>query len=335
MENTKNKEKEGVLENLVDLHQHLGFSSTPHFLWELAHEQGIRLEDKNYWDFIKRLSLSKNNSWEYYHHLFDLAQKIQSSPYAIEKAVHNAVSYGYRKSNISVLEIRFNPMRRNRGGEHDLDKIILAACVGFIKATLEYPVKGGIIIETDRRFPPQLNKILIDKAISFKKFGVIGIDLSGPENKNFSLKPLIKSFLKAKEAGLGITFHTGERNLEEMEEVIKEIKPHRIGHGVKAVNSKKILELLAENKIFLEICPTSNLSLKIVKNFSEMKKIINIFKKNNILFTINSDAPTLLKTNVKEEFLKLLKHKIISFEEIEFLIKTARKASFINLLSSN
>ncbi len=180
-------EIDDCLNNLTDFHQHLGFSSTPHFLWELAHEQGINIGEKDYWKFIESISINKKTSQKRYHHLFDVVQKIQSGPYAVEKSIYQAVSYSYRKANVATLEMRFNPMRRNRGGENDLDKIILAACVGLKKASLEYPVKTGLIIETDRRFDKKLNKILIYKALKFKNFGVVGLDLSGPENKNFKL----------------------------------------------------------------------------------------------------------------------------------------------------
>lgn len=322
---------DNLFNNLTDLHQHLGFSSTPHFLWELAHEQGIRIAQKNYWDFIEVLKIKKTTNQEEYHHLFDITQKIQSSPYAVEKSVHNAVSYSYRKANVTKIEIRFNPMRRNKAGEHDLDKIILAACVGMKKAELEYPVKGGLIIETDRRFSKELNEILIDKAILFKNFGVVGIDLSGPENKNFKINDLVKAYKKAQKEGLGLTFHTGETSSTlEMEEVISKIKPQRIGHGIKAASNKKIMEILAREKIVLEICPTSNLALKIIKNWQEVHRILTIFKKNGVLFTINSDAPTLLKTNVKEELKKLLKRGILTEQEIKQIKQIAKKATFIS-----
>lgn len=322
---------DNIFNDLTDLHQHLGFSSTPHFLWELAHEQGIKIAQKNYWDFIEAIKIKKTTTQEEYHHLFDITQKIQSSPYAVEKSVHQAISYSYRKAGVSQIEIRFNPMRRNKAGEHDLDKIILAACVGMKKAELEYPVKAGLIIETDRRFPKEFNEILINKAILFKNFGVVGIDLSGPENKNFKINELVQAYKKARQEGLGLTFHTGETSSTfEMEEVILKIKPQRIGHGIKAASNKKIMEMLAKEKIVLEICPSSNLALKIIKNWQEVAKILNIFKKNNVLFTINSDAPTLLNTNVKEEFKKLLKKQILTKEEIKKINQIAKKASFIS-----
>lgn len=319
-----------ILYDLVDLHQHLGFSSTPHFLWELAHEQGVKLDEKNYWKFIHSITITKTTNQQKYHRLFDITQKIQSGPYAVEKAVHSAVSYSYRKANITILELRFNPMRRNRAGEHDLDKIILAACVGLKKACLEYPVSAGLIIETDRRFNEEQNAILIDKAISFKKLGIVGIDLSGPENKNFRINKLVKYYKKARDADLGLTFHTGETSSSlEMEEVVSKIQPQRIGHGVKAINNKRLMNILEKKKIVLEICPSSNLALKIVENWEKVKEILGIFKKNGVLFTINSDAPTLINTNVKNEFIKLLDKKILNIQDVIRCKQIAKKFSFI------
>lgn len=321
-----------LFNNFTDLHQHLGFSSTPHFLWELAHDQGIKVIEKDYWKFIDAITIKKTTTQRQYHQLFDITQQIQSSPHAVEKAIHNAISYSYRKANVTTIEIRLNPMRRNKSGEHDLDKVILAACVGLKKACLEYPIKAGIIIETDRRFLQEHNEILIDKAILYKSFGVVGIDLSGPENKNFKINSLVKAYKKARFFGLGLTFHTGETSsTDEMEEVIRKIKPDRIGHGVKVVNEKKLMKIISEKKIVLEVCPSSNISTQIIKNWEEMKEVLSILKNNKILFTINSDCPTLINTNVKEEFMRLMKHGILTESEIVKIKKIAEKASFIRL----
>ena len=55
-----------VLKNLVDLHLHLGSATPPHNLWELAHEQGIRLEEKDYWKFIDSVTIKENTTYEKY-----------------------------------------------------------------------------------------------------------------------------------------------------------------------------------------------------------------------------------------------------------------------------
>lgn len=324
-------ELDRILTDLTDLHQHLGFSSTAHFLWELAHEQGIRLKEKNYWKFIDSITVKEKTSQKHYHALYDITQLIQSSPYAVEKAVHNAVSYSYRKSNITTIEIKLNPMRRNKGGEHDLDKIILSALYGMKKACLEYPVRAGILIELDRRFHKEQNEILVEKAIAYKSFGVVGIDLSGPETPQFKINDVVQLYDRAKRAGLGRTIHTGELPpVEEVEEVVRKIKPQRIGHGVRSVDSEKVMKLLAKHKIVLEVCPTSNITTGVAKDWDEIEKNINTLKKNNVLFTINSDSPTMIHTNVKDEFKKLYEKNILNVSDIVKINKIAKNSSFIN-----
>ena len=65
-----------------------------------------------------------------------------------------------------TLELRFNPMKRNRGGERDLDHIILAAVRG-LDSPAEYPqVRCGLILMMDRTFEPRQNEIVVEKAIA-------------------------------------------------------------------------------------------------------------------------------------------------------------------------
>ena len=52
--------------------------------------------------------------------------------------MYEVIGGAYRKNNVTGLELRFNPMKRNRGGEQDLDHIIAAAVRGMDRAVLEY-----------------------------------------------------------------------------------------------------------------------------------------------------------------------------------------------------
>lgn len=336
-------ELDNILQNLTELHVHLGSSSTPHFLWELAHEQGIRLPEKNYWKFIEYVTMARRISFEKYLRRIDipekdqaphwaLSHKIQSSPYAVERCVHQAISSSYRNAGVTTIEVRFNPMFRNRMGEHDLDKIILAAIYGMKKACLEYPVKAGLIFETDRQLSKQQHITIAQKAVNYKNMGVVGIDISGPNPDGFVIEDWIDAAQIAHEGGIGITLHTGEQTgVREMWSAVNKIKPHRIGHGIAAVKAHdaKLLKLLCDEQIVLEICPTSNVLTSIVKDWAEMKTIIRTLIEYKILFTINSDNPVLLDTNVKKEFTTLLEKNILSCEEVKRIISLARTASFI------
>jgi len=102
---------------LTELHVHLGAAVTPAIMWGIAHAQGIRLPTKDYWAFRKLITAHRRRSFQAYLDLFYWTELIQSSPTAIERSVYEVIGGAYRKNNITRLELRFNPMKRNRGGE--------------------------------------------------------------------------------------------------------------------------------------------------------------------------------------------------------------------------
>ena len=117
---------------LTELHVHLGAAVTPAIMWGIAHAQGIRLPTKDYWEFRDLITAGRRRrSFQAYLELFHWTELIQSSPIAVERSVYEVIGGAYRKNNVTRLELRFNPMKRNRGGEQDLDHIIAAALRGM------------------------------------------------------------------------------------------------------------------------------------------------------------------------------------------------------------
>jgi len=229
---------------IAELHCHLGGSVTPAIMWGIAHAQGIRLPSKDYWAFRKMITAGskRTRSFNGYLDLFHWTELIQSSPIAVERSVYEVVAGAYRKNHITTMELRFNPMKRNRNGEQDLDHIIAAAIRGADRAALEYPVKPGIILILDREFTLRQNEIIVEKAIAWASRGIVGIDIAGRESANFKVAEYKRMFRAARKVGLGITVHTGESGpVSEMLEVVKQLEPDRIGHGVKAAGDTKTM----------------------------------------------------------------------------------------------
>lgn len=319
----------------VELHAHLGSSVNPGILWSIAHRQGIKLPMKNYWEFEDMITMpegKKNKNLDDMHNnFFHWTELIQSSPEAILESVKSVFSGGYLKSNIVLHELRFNPMFRNRGGERDLDYIIMSAIWGMEQAILEHPqIKAGLILMIDRMQDLKQAQIIFEKAIKYKQRGVVGIDVGGAERKEFSMPAYKDLFKKCRDAGLGITVHTGEAgSLEEMKYVVEEIKPERIGHGIKAWKDKNLMKLLVDRGIVLEICPTSNLKNNVIKDFTEMKKIYRTLFEAGVKLTINTDGPEMYRTHLLKEQEVLMKNNIFSEKEILLFNKWAFEASFI------
>jgi adenosine deaminase len=202
-------------DGLAELHTHLGGAVAADILWSLAHEQGIALPVKDYWEFEGLVTVSDPRGvadLDALDAIYHWTELIQSSPLAVERSVHAAIGGAYRSQGITTLEVRFNPMKRNRGGERDLDHIILAAIRGLDRASLEYPqVRAGLILMMDRTFDAELNMIIVRKAVRWAPRGIVGVDIAGPRpgGRRYDYRQLVPHVETAREAGLGVTVQVG------------------------------------------------------------------------------------------------------------------------------
>jgi adenosine deaminase len=325
---------------LADLHIHVGGAVAPHVLWSIAHDQGFKLPVSDYWEFKELVSArpGKVRSLdEYLAVLHQWTERIQSSPQAMERSVYEVIGKEYRSSRVSLIELRFNPMKRNVGGERDLDHIIHAALRGMDRAVLEYGVRAGLIFCLAREFDHRLNEILVEKAIRYRRRGVVGIDLAGTERDALELKPKEVAryrslYERARSAGLKTTVHTGETagtGAEGVRAVVEALEPHRIGHGIRAAQDDRVMGLLRERGIVLEICPSSNLATRAVASLEELGGVLSRFWEHGVKFTINTDGPYLLDTNMRSEVKLLRDAQVLSDEQIDQALRWAREATFV------
>src|ERR671937_1233969 len=279
---------------LAELHTHLGASVASDILWSLAHEQGIALPVKDYWEFDRLVTIAdprRVDSLDALDQIYHWTELIQSSPLAVERSVHAAIGGAYRSQQITTLELRFNPMKRNRGGERDLDHIIMAAIRGVDRASLEYPqVRAGLILMMDRTFTREQNEVIVEKAIRYKARGIVGIDIAGPrpDGGRYRYAELAPLFETAREAGLGVTIHVGEEGgadgLAEIGEVVEHLRPERIGHGILAAQDEETMRLLRETETVLEICPTSNLLTGALPDENAVRDTVAAFVEHEVPF---------------------------------------------------
>jgi adenosine deaminase len=324
---------------LVDLHIHVGGAVAPHVLWAIAHDLGFKLPVKSYWDFCELVYADPrkvSSLGDYLDIMHNWTEKIQSSPSAIERSVYEIIGKEYRSSRVSLIELRFNPMKRNLEGERDLDYIIAAALRGMDRACLAYGIRAGLIFCLAREFEYGLNEIIVKKAEKYRSRGVIGIDLAGPEQHQTEFGEDVDRyrdlFARARAAGLGTTVHTGETShtgADGVIRVIDKLKPARIGHGIAAASSEEATRKLVENKVVLELCPSSNLRTHAVASLDEWRTIFAKFRAAGVRTTINTDGTYLLGTTLRKEFDLLLEHGILNNVEASRCIETARSATFL------
>jgi len=325
---------------LIDLHIHVGGAVAPHVLWSLAHSQGFKLPTKNYFEFVEMITArpeNVSNLDDYLSIMHTWTEKIQSSPMAIERSVYEVIGKEFRGSRVTQIELRFNPMKRNQDSTLDLDHIIHAALRGMDRATLEYGVRSGLIFCLAREFDHRLNAIILEKAIKYRHRGVVGIDLAGTETRALELDAdqvgaYQDLFQRAREAGLKTTVHTGETRgtgAEGVIAVVDRLRPHRIGHGIRAAYDEAAMRLLREQDVVLELCPTSNLHTHAVSGVDELKHIVQTFLDRGVKLTLNTDGPYLLETDMQSEVDLVERHEIMTPDQVDRALALAREYSFI------
>jgi adenosine deaminase len=324
---------------LAELHTHLGGSVASDIMWSLAHEQGIALPVKDFWEFDRLVTVSDPrgvDGLDALNEIYHWTELIQSSPLAVEQSVHGAIGGAYRSQGITTLELRFNPMKRNRGGERDLDHIILAAIRGLDRASIEYPqVRCGLILMMDRTFTQEQNAIIVEKAIRWASRGVVGIDIAGPRPRGArypyrELAPLVE---EARSAGLGVTIHVGEEGdehgLAEVREVVETLRPDRIGHGILAAQDPELMSSIREQEIVLEICPTSNLLTGALADEAEVRSVFRTFGEHDVPFTVATDGPEMMRTHLHDELELLMRIGAADEDELRAANARGHEASFV------
>jgi adenosine deaminase len=324
---------------LAELHTHLGGSVASDEMWSLAHEQGIALPVKDYWEFDRLVTVSDPRgvaNLDALDAIYHWTELIQSSPLAVERSVHGAIGGAYRSQGITTLELRFNPMKRNRGGERDLDHIILAAIRGLDRAELEYPqVRAGLILMMDRTFTDAQNAVIVEKAIGWSSRGIVGVDIAGPRpcGERYPYRDLAPLVEEARAAGLGVTIHVGEeggdQGVQEIGEVVDALRPDRIGHGILAAREPELMRELAARAIVLEICPTSNLLTKALAGEDELRDTILAFVEHDVAFTIATDGPEMMRTRLRDEFELLLRIGALDDDRLRESNARGHDASFV------
>lgn len=172
-------------------------------------------------------------------------------------------------------------------------------------------------IEAAARFAAKCNHPLVTG------FGVAGDERMG------DFEDYVRAFEIAREAGLGITIHAGELlGWESVAAALDHIRPSRIGHGVRAIENPDLVKRIADEGIVLEICPGSNIALKVFDSFGEhpFRKLRDAGCK----VTLNSDDPPYFWTSLKREYDIATEHFGMDDKALMATTRTAIEAAFVD-----
>lgn len=275
-------------------------------------ESGYKSKAKNYHMFKENIMMGGGKKavkdLDEYLDILHTIDRAQSSPTGVEKSVYNAFVTSFL-AGCTYLELRFNPTKRSKDNQIDLDKIIVSARAGMERAKQNFGIEGGLILCMGRDCTLEANKAIFEKAKQYFGKGVKGIDLAGPyEYSKYKDQVMCMEiwYKKAKEMGMVTTIHAGEidhlARRWELEWAINKLNVERIGHGIQIIKDSALMEEAAYKGTMFEVCISSNLATGAVDTLEEFIKIFDTFHRAGIEYQLCTDATFLLKTNIKKEY---------------------------------
>ena len=310
---------------LADLHIHVGGAVAPHILWSIAHDQGFKLPVQTYWEFRDLVTAKPetvSSLADYLAILHHWTEKIQSSPAAIERSVYEIIGKEFRSSGVSLIELRFNPMKRNLGGERDLDHIIHAALARdgsrlprVRRARGADLLPGARVLAGAERDPGEEGREVQERAASS------GSISPGPRSHTLELgargrratATCSRGRARRRWARPSTRARRRTRRRPGVLAVLKELAPSRIGHGIAAAASE---EAVAQaGRVGHGAGDLSQLEPAHARGGGPgraRRRRCARSRRAGVRYTINTDGPYLLNTHLRREYQMLLDADILT-----------------------
>jgi adenosine deaminase len=319
----------------ADLHSHIDGSVPARELFQIAkkHRLGLRtregLELENVSAFMRFVATDGYGSM--LDNIVDRFYPITGLMQTEEAIRDVGVAYvrGQKEDGVAYAEGRFAPQYHTREGM-SLNEVISSMDAGLREGAEKYGVKVGLIAGIGRESSARLGEE-VAKAVSASG-SVAALDLCGPERGHPPDK-FRKAFETAVASGLKVTVHAGEgagslaRNLANIEAAVTQLKANRIGHATCLARDGRLVSMVREKSVAIEMNPISNLVLRNIRGLRDLhiRKLLG----EGINVSLNSDDPAIWPHgDLSEVYLSVCRSYRFGMKEVDALAKNAFKAAF-------
>lgn len=308
----------------AELHVHLEGTIAPELAHKLAARNQLSLPDgliapggEHYAfdDFLHFLSV--------YDTLADLIRVPQDYyDLTLDYLARNAAD------DVIYVEMMYSPDHAEKVSGIPSPEHVAAIEQAIEDAESRHGIVGRILITGVRHFGADAVTHVAEQALKHPSPYVTGFGLGGDE-AGFPPKLFERAYQIARDAGLGCTAHAGEfSGVKSMEDALKYLSVQRIGHGVQAINSPEMMDVLKERGVALEVCPLSNIRLGLFKNLAEhpFPQLLEA----GISVSLNSDDPPFFGTTVANEYVKAQEAYGYSDAQMRDITLMALDAAFVD-----
>lgn len=315
----------------IDLHLHLDGSLSPEWIFEWAKKQNIALPAQTTDELLALISAPQDCSdLNQYLSCFAIPVSLLQTEAAISSAVCDLVKR-LDKQGLAYAEIRFAPQLHTQKGLNQ-SQIVEAALNGLKQGLKDTQLfKVNLILCCLRGIGSKEGNVetvkMAKKYLSNGEAGVVAVDLAGPE-AGYETLSFTEIFQLANELGVPFTIHAGEAAGADNVQQAIDLGASRIGHGIRAAESERVMQNLATKRIGVEMCPCSNLQTKAIDKLENYP--LRTFLMKGIIATLNTDNMTVSQTQVRQEFELLARDYRLTEIEAQRLLENAIEAAFLS-----
>ncbi len=311
----------------TDLHVHIGGSLRIKTLIELAKKNKVKLPTYNPKELRKLVVMQDNgcHSLAQYLKSFDITESVLCTEEALERAAYELAEDAARE-NVWCIEVRFGPTNYMKYGMK-LPFIIEAVLRGLKRAQKKFGIHTGLIL-SGMRSDKHMTEIAAEMAVNYQYKGVVGFDLAGPELGN-EPRSFADIFRIIHDNFVYVTIHAGEEcDATAIADAINYLNARRIGHGTKVLQNEKLLNYIRDNRIGIEVCPSSNIHT--CSSASYQSHPLRTFLQENLRVTINTDNRLISNTNITKEMWLASTNLGLTRADLKMLVKNGFKSLFMN-----
>ena len=285
----------------VELHVHLEGATQPEVLLELASRNGVTLPCGTTVDELRKWYTFRD--FPHFIEIYIAISKCIQTAADIEYVAREFLK-GQAAQNIQYSEVTFTPFTHFSFSKISFEDQITALENARNWARHELQIDAGWVLDISRNVRPIEHGITVAQwVIASRDRGVVALGLGGPE-VGHPPELFNQAFNLVIEAGMAAVPHAGEtEGAASIWGSLNTLGAVRIGHGVRCLEDPELVKVLRDHQIPLEVCPSSNVCLGVVKSLNDhpLPRLIDA----GLLVTINSDDPPMFNTTLTDEYLRI------------------------------
>ena len=290
------------LSELPKAHLHLHFTGSmrPATLAELADSAAVRLPPALL-DADPLRVPPNERGWYKFQRLYDSARARVRSEETMRRIVAEAAADDAAEGS-GRLEIQVDPTSYAPfvGGLTPALEIVLDAAR---EASGAAGLEVAVVVASSRMRHPLEARTLARLATRYAGEGpgtVVGFGLSNDERRGDTAE-FASAFAIARGAGLASVPHGGELlGPAHVEEVLANLAPDRLGHGVRAAEDPRLLDRIVRAGIALEVCPASNVSLGVYAKAAQVP--LRALVEAGATIALGADDPLLFRSRLVAQY---------------------------------